>query len=147
MASQIHKFDTRTKKELYFGFSILGVFTLSIWLGIPTYYRWGHLSFGDYFSKPLLGFIPLMAIVFALCWGSYKTRFQYELSTEGIIMRSGNRVLRQIPLSSVESFFTKRGMICLKIDNQDNLKFYGIYGSTRDHLIAVLQELGVTPIA
>jgi len=61
-------------------------------------------------------------------------------------MRSGNRVLRRIPLSSVKGFFTERGMICLKVDKQDNLKFYGIYGSMRDRLIVAFRELEITPI-
>ena len=149
IASQIHKFDTKTKKELYFGFLILGIFTFAIWLGIPTYYRWGHLSLGDYLSRPSLGFIALLAIVFALCWNSYKTRFQYELSTEDVTMRSGSRVLKHVPLSSVQGFIVGRyrySPVRLKIAKQHNFVFYDIYGSTCERLIAVLQQIGVTRI-
>jgi len=149
MTNQIHKFDTKTKKELYFALSILGIFTLSIWIGIPTCYRWGHLSLGDYFSKPSIGFMVTMAIIFALCWNSYKTRFQYELSSDEVIMRSGNRVLKRVLLSSVQGFITDRYRsyyVRLKIAKQHDFVFYGIYGSTRKRLIAALEEIGVTRI-
>jgi len=149
MIGQIHKFDTKSKKEAYFGFSILVIFTLSIWLGIPTYYRWGHLRLGDYFSKPSLWFIAIMAIVFILCWDSYKTRFQYEVSSEDVIMRSGNRVLKHVLLSSVQGFIAGRYRsytVRLKIAKQHDFVFYGIHGSTRERLIAVLKDIGATRI-
>jgi hypothetical protein len=143
MIKEDYRFDT---KETFKGaWLFLWIFTISIWIGLPTYSDWGHLKLEDYFSWPALIFPGFMFILFIITWFWSRVLF-YEVSSTTIVKKMGKRILRSVKLSDVQGI-VERYPIRLKITDQRDFIFDGIVtGSSYKGLQSLLQELGITKI-
>ena len=143
MIKDNYRFDT--KETFKRAWLFLGIFTIFIWLGFPTYYEWGHLKLEDYFSWPILLFPGFMSILFIIAWFFSRGIF-YEVSSTKLVKRRGKRILRSVKLSDVQGIVGKYP-IRLKITDQRDFIFDDIIiGSSYKRFRSLLQELGITKI-
>ena len=143
MTKETYKFET---KETFQGaWLILWIFTIFIWLGLPTYDNWGNLKLEEYFSFPALIFPCFMLVLFLITW-VWSRGISYEVSSAKLIKKRGKKVLRSVELSDIQGY-VEGYPIQLKITDQRDFVFEGVYiGSSYQQLLSFLQEYGFKKI-
>lgn len=140
MLEKTYTFDT--KHDFWWAWVLTALLIIVIWLMAPLFYEQRPITSEMYFGKiPMIG-LGIVLLVFIVTW-LHNRNIVYELNSDDIIKRRGNRIMRSIEVRDIRGLYTKPP-IRLRIVRQKDFVFDGmILAPPRKKLLIALQEIGI----